>query len=146
MLPEYIHQLPTLADALSAMGLKARQGRKCLTCPREVPNSDLVDMTALGQSEPRFVCYVCASDLFRRVKAEQEASVLTSPSWGDNEQANHVRAVRHQKLTMCDWTQMPDATLEPEKRQAWVDYRQALRDLTDSFSSPADVVWPNPPE
>lgn len=28
----------------------------------------------------------------------------------------------------------------------WVAYRQALRDITNTFTTPADVVFPDPPE
>ena len=34
----------------------------------------------------------------------------------------------------------------PEVRQAWLDYRQALRDLPANTEDPANPVWPTPPE
>jgi hypothetical protein len=34
----------------------------------------------------------------------------------------------------------------PEVRQAWFDYRQALRDLPSTTEDPANPVWPVPPE
>ena len=34
----------------------------------------------------------------------------------------------------------------PEARQAWLDYRQALRDLPANTEDPANPVWPVPPE
>jgi len=34
----------------------------------------------------------------------------------------------------------------PEARQAWLDYRQALRDLPTVTEDPANPVWPVPPE
>jgi hypothetical protein len=54
-----------------------------------------------------------------------------------------VRAQRNQLLTQSDWTQLADAPLSPEQRNAWATYRQALRDLPSSFSSPEGVVWPS---
>jgi len=33
----------------------------------------------------------------------------------------------------------------PEKKQAWFDYRQALRDLPDVTEDPANPVWPVAP-
>jgi hypothetical protein len=33
-----------------------------------------------------------------------------------------------------------------EVRQAWLDYRQALRDLPSTTEDPANPVWPVPPE
>ena len=34
----------------------------------------------------------------------------------------------------------------PEARQAWLDYRQALRDLPANTEDPKNPVWPVPPE
>jgi len=34
----------------------------------------------------------------------------------------------------------------PEMRQAWLDYRQALRDLPANTEDPVNPVWPVPPE
>ena len=34
----------------------------------------------------------------------------------------------------------------PEKKQEWLDYRQALRDLPTVTEDPANPVWPVPPE
>lgn len=54
-----------------------------------------------------------------------------------------IRRIRDALLTACDWTQLPDV---PEAtRAAWVSYRQSLRDITDTYSHPADVVWPTAP-
>ena len=33
-----------------------------------------------------------------------------------------------------------------EAKQAWFDYRQALRDLPETTENPAVPVWPTPPE
>ena len=56
-----------------------------------------------------------------------------------------IRLKRDTLLTKCDWTQIPDAQLDNEVREAWKVYRQALRDLTESFKSPDLVIWPKPP-
>lgn len=57
-----------------------------------------------------------------------------------------LRAMRDQKLQRCDWTQLPDVSLTPEKVEEWRTYRQQLRDymgtVTDPFNPPA---WPVPP-
>lgn len=54
-----------------------------------------------------------------------------------------IRRQRDSLLTGCDWTQLPDV---PEAtRAAWVIYRQALRDLTETYATPAAVVWPQAP-
>lgn len=54
-----------------------------------------------------------------------------------------VRAQRDEKLSACDWTQLPDVPIT--NREAWVAYRQQLRDVTDQ-PDPRHIVWPTPPE
>ena len=56
----------------------------------------------------------------------------------------NLRAVRNAKLAETDWTQSRDVTLSNDS--AWVTYRQALRDITDSATSLDDVTWPTKPE
>jgi hypothetical protein len=45
------------------------------------------------------------------------------------------------KYIIADW---PHPT--PEIKQAWLDYRQALRDLPSNTTDPENPVWPTPPE
>mgnify|MGYP001047198071 CR=1 FL=1 len=33
----------------------------------------------------------------------------------------------------------------PETKQAWLDYRQALRDLPANTTDPSNPIWPEPP-
>jgi len=60
-------------------------------------------------------------------------------AWGQ------VRAERDRLLAASDWTQVADAPLTADEREAWADYRQALRDVPQDFDSPDDVVWPETP-
>lgn len=53
-----------------------------------------------------------------------------------------IRLMRQGKLRKSDYTQMPDY---PGDKQAWAEYRQALRDLPQTYATPADVIWPTPP-
>ena len=55
---------------------------------------------------------------------------------------NALRQLRDFHLAACDWTQVPDSALSDEDRTAWRVYRQALRDITETFTSPSDVIWP----
>lgn len=55
-----------------------------------------------------------------------------------------VRAERDRLLAASDWTQIPDAPVDPA---AWAKYRQALRDLPAKIKDPtAEVAWPEPPK
>ncbi len=60
-----------------------------------------------------------------------------------------VRQQRNQLLSSCDWVMLSDVTMTEAKRQEWLDYRQALRDLPLnldlSSSSNISVVWPSRP-
>ena len=54
-----------------------------------------------------------------------------------------LRRYRTYLLQQCDWTQFPD--VPEETRTAWQTYRQQLRDITSTYSSLDDVVWPTKP-
>ena len=54
---------------------------------------------------------------------------------------NELRQVRNAKLAETDWWASSDLTMT----QAQTDYRQALRDITDSATSLDDVTWPTKP-
>ena len=60
-------------------------------------------------------------------------------AWG------RVRAERDRRLSDCDWTQVADAPLTAEVKQAWADYRQALRDIPQEQDDPDSIVWPETP-
>lgn len=45
-------------------------------------------------------------------------------------------------LAGSDWTQLPDA---PVDKEAWAQYRQALRDLPATGSFPWSIQWPKVP-
>ena len=53
-----------------------------------------------------------------------------------------VRSQRDHRLSLCDWTQLPDVSLAT--KTAWATYRQALRDITQQ-SDPFEIVWPARP-
>jgi len=52
-----------------------------------------------------------------------------------------VRQLRTDRLYDCDWTQLPDAPLTDAERAQWRAYRQALRDMMDSFEWGV-TTWP----
>ena len=57
------------------------------------------------------------------------------------EPMEELRRVRNKKLTQTDWWVLPDRTATAEQTA----YRQALRDITDTYSSLDTVVWPTKP-
>ena len=56
---------------------------------------------------------------------------------------DYIRFERDMRLGWCDWTMMPDT--DDAHREAWIAYRQALRDLTSQPGFPDNVVWPKQP-
>lgn len=62
------------------------------------------------------------------------------------QQEMQIRAQRNSLLTLCDWTQLPDAPLTTEQKQEWAEYRQALRDVPEQAGFPENVAWPLVPE
>ena len=56
---------------------------------------------------------------------------------------NNIRAKRNKLLKNSDHKVMPDY---PSDKEAWGTYRQALRDITKTFTEPNDVIWPTEPK
>jgi len=52
-----------------------------------------------------------------------------------------LREERNRKIAETDWWASSDLTMSAEQTA----YRQALRDITESYSSLDDVVWPEKP-
>ena len=58
-----------------------------------------------------------------------------------------LRLERNKRITQTDYLVTIDTLLTtPEKKQEWLDYRQALRDLPSVTEDPLNPVWPVPPE
>lgn len=62
-------------------------------------------------------------------------------------EAIRIRETRIALLAASDWTQFPDAQLTLEEKEAWVAYRQALRDVPAIYAGKLydEVVWPEQP-
>lgn len=54
-----------------------------------------------------------------------------------------LRDERNKKLAESDWTQSRDVTLSNDSE--WISYRQSLRDITETYTSVYNVVWPTEP-
>lgn len=78
---------------------------------------------------PRFHKWDWSTKTFIDTRTSQEM-------WGE------VVRTRNRLLVASDWTQLPDVPLST--KQAWITYRQALRDITLQ-SDPFNIVWPTPP-
>jgi hypothetical protein len=54
---------------------------------------------------------------------------------------NQLRAERNRRIAETDWWASSDLTMTDEQRA----YRQALRDITNTYKSLDEVVWPIKP-
>jgi hypothetical protein len=75
------------------------------------------------------------------VDPNQEPVIITDEEIAEASLSG-LRRLRDEKLSETDWWMMPDRTATDEQRA----YRQALRDITNTYTSLEDVVWPTKPE
>ena len=68
-------------------------------------------------------------------KAKHDELVAAEP-------LNELRRVRDALIAQTDWWASSDLVMTDERAA----YRQALRDITNTYSSIEDVVWPVKPE
>ena len=71
---------------------------------------------------------------------EMAAQMEAAEPWID------IRAERDELLRDSDWTDLPHNPLSSGEQDAWVVYREALRDVPQVFSDAEAVVWPEVPE
>jgi len=50
-----------------------------------------------------------------------------------------LRSKRNKDLQDSDWTQLPDNTLTSEQRNAWMQFRTELRNITDGLTTVEQV-------
>ena len=87
---------------------------------------------------PVFQDYTDNDGVFHAAAEQYEAYCFAK----DNEQAKAIRTDRNKRLSDCDWTQLPDAPVDPTP---WAVYRQALRDISNQSGFPWEIEWPEKP-
>lgn len=73
----------------------------------------------------------------REMTADEKASKIAT-EWAS------VRMHKKYLLEESDWSQLPDVNLTEFQRSEWVEYRQAVRDVTNQ-PDPFNIDWPVPP-
>lgn len=76
------------------------------------------------------------------VYREQVVTAVVDEAARDAALAATLRAERDRLLAGCDWTQLADAPLSEDERDAWTLYRQELRDVPQQPGFPGVVAWP----
>ena len=56
-----------------------------------------------------------------------------------------MREERNLRLSMTDWSVLPDTQLTEEKKQSFLTYRQELRDLPENIEDIHNFTWPERP-
>ncbi len=125
--------------------------------PEYVPpiqeDSDLSDQAPSGPTPIQFVEHQREDgtiemrhpnydELIAREEEPNDNPVVISDEQIALDELNTIRAMRNTKLKETDWWAVGDRTMTQEQ----IDYRQALRDITETYSSREDVVWPELPE
>ena len=84
--------------------------------------------------------YLLPSGSIQITDEEFEAykAFISTPTW------EQIKIKRNSLLKDSDWSAFPDANPKPSK-EAWLTYRQALRDIPSTFKTPQEVVWPKVP-
>ena len=75
--------------------------------------------------------------------AEEEAQRdAEEQAWNDgafDRAMADLRQRRNTLLSASDWTQLPDTTLTNAQKQAWMQYRTELRNITNGLTTVEDV-------
>jgi hypothetical protein len=79
---------------------------------------------------------------------QEVMAVPTVPEITPEQIQTGIRGLRSHLLERSDWTQVADAPLSAAKKAEWATYRQALRDMPETYASAtsiADVTVPTEP-
>jgi hypothetical protein len=69
-----------------------------------------------------------------------EQSEITDEQWWAI-----ARWWRNALLTESDWSQVIDNSLTEEQREAWKGYRQELRTISETYTDPKEICFPDLP-
>lgn len=73
------------------------------------------------------------------ITAEQREAEATQAAW------DSLRAERDRRLAATDWVVLRNLETSEPVPPEWLEYRQALRDLPDNTTDPANPDWPETP-
>lgn len=85
-------------------------------------------------------------------EAEWDAQEAAWAAGADARAAAEVRKQRDELLAESDWVTVKAIDQNAQDNfgiqvpQVWLDYRQALRDISTQEGFPHDIIWPTKPE
>jgi hypothetical protein len=78
---------------------------------------------------------------------DENTTLPTHEEFEREQKFKTVREIRNRLISFTDNFAISDwPHSSPEKRQEWLDYRQALRDLPANTEDPENVNWPIRPD
>jgi hypothetical protein len=119
---------------LSAGFLKDTWGT--ITGMKDLSEQEVYDLTWANYPNHGFMT-LSAALAFGVLQEELDAA----KELGAKSQSDYVRATRIALLTETDWRFRSDQ----QPSQEWVDYCQAVRDITDQTGFPWEINWPVAP-
>lgn len=75
-------------------------------------------------------------------KLDRSAIILKYDEFESIRPLNDLREVRNSLISETDWWASSDLTMTEEQ----INYRQALRDITNTYTSLDNVIWPDKPQ
>lgn len=88
----------------------------------------------------RFYMIFLGIENFDQIFQSKDESAITDDQWFEI-----ARSWRNDLLSESDWSQISDNSLSEEKRQEWKNYRSQLRDITDTYENPKEIIFPDLP-
>lgn len=101
-----------------------------------------VDHIIQDETSGEHIAYASDGSVITFTDAEVAAMNAKSIELDNEDKLDFLRVIRNQKLAETDHWVFSDT---PTVTQAQLDYRQALRDITNTYSSVDTVVWPTKP-
>jgi hypothetical protein len=76
------------------------------------------------------------------VQVEGEAVSEASPETKAETEWSNAK----EHLRQSDWSMLPDVPMTVSDKEAWLQYRDSLRNIREQSHFPEAIVWPNKPE
>jgi hypothetical protein len=121
-----------------------RRDNKNISYPNPIPESFLSEQGVYPYSTDPAPSY---DNLTQKLQDSFEVrdgiwyKTFTAVNLSVEQASARVREHRNLMLRETDWRVLPDLNVS----QAWLDYRQALRDITTQEGFPYSVIWPEEP-
>lgn len=112
--------------------------------------AELLETMEDGAQRWRALCYTVTvpnvPNLAQRVAASAAAWLEKAKALATAAAAHEARAQRDQMLRDCDYATGTDYPATDMERNAWREYRQALRDIPEQAGFPWEIAWPAAPK